>query len=273
MLDLSRLSPAQQQVALAPCEPVLVVAGPGSGKTTALVARVAVLVTARSVPPGRVLVLTFTTAAARELRARLIGILGRPGARVEVATFHSFGLRLVRRWRAPLGLGREGIVVYGAGDAHRLLREAAAELGLGGSRSAADDAAQQAHLATAMERYRLRAPLSSSPPDVEAGGVEADGVGQAGASVAALAQRYEGLLRARRAVDFTAMLALPLRLFEQCPDVLRSQQAAYRAVLCDEFQDVCPAQYALVRRLAETHCNLTAVGDPRQTIVRHVGAR
>ena len=96
MLDLSRLSEAQRQAVLAPDGPLLIVAGPGSGKTTVLAARIAYLITARHVPPSSILALTFTTAAARELRARLAGMLGEVGRNVDALTFHAFGLRIVR---------------------------------------------------------------------------------------------------------------------------------------------------------------------------------
>ena len=90
MLDLSRFTPEQRQVVVAPDGPLLVLAGPGSGKTTTLAARVAYLVAARGVGPRSVLALAFTTGAARELRALLAGVVGRAGAEVDVTTFHAF---------------------------------------------------------------------------------------------------------------------------------------------------------------------------------------
>src|SRR5688572_6592167 len=113
MLDLSRLSPAQRQAVLAPDGPLLIVAGPGSGKTLVLAARIAYLVTTRQVNPESILALTFATKAARELRERLAGMLGAPGEAVEVATFHALGLRIIRQWSEELGLGPGPLVVYG----------------------------------------------------------------------------------------------------------------------------------------------------------------
>src|SRR5579884_2624914 len=98
MLDLSRLTDEQRRVVLAPDGPIAVVAGPGSGKTTVLAARAAYLVAARGADPASVLALTFTTAAARELRDRLGRVVGEDGRRIDVATFHSWGLRVVRHW-------------------------------------------------------------------------------------------------------------------------------------------------------------------------------
>src|SRR5919199_1875316 len=130
MLDLSRLSPAQRQAVLAGDGPLLIVAGPGSGKTTVLAARIAYLVTSRGLPPTSVLAITFATKATRELRMRLGGLLGAAARGVDVTTFHAFGLRIVRQWSETLGWGSGPLVVYGDGEARRILRDVAGEQGL-----------------------------------------------------------------------------------------------------------------------------------------------
>jgi DNA helicase-2/ATP-dependent DNA helicase PcrA len=248
VLDLSRLSAEQRAVVLAPDGPLLVVAGPGSGKTAVLTGRVAHLVVARAVPPERVLALAFTAAAARELRARLTTVLGDRGAAVRVSTFHALGLRLVRDWSQELGFGAGPLAVYAEEEARALLREAAADAGVDPARW------PPLLLQAAVARHRL---ADEGPPDP---------------AIAAVAEAYEELLRRRRAVDFPAMLALPLRLLREVPRALRLQQGAHHTVLVDEFQDLCRAQYELVRLLAAEHRRLTVVGDPMQSIVRRVGA-
>src|SRR5207247_2982905 len=142
------------------------------------------------------LALAFTAAAARELRARLLAVLGERGGAVDVATFHALGLRLVRRWSAELGYGPGPLAVYAEDEARALMREAAEEVG-------ADP-----------ERW---------PPRLLQGAVarlRLDGPGPVDAAVAAVAEAYEALLKRRRAVDFPAMLALPLRLFAEAPRAL-----------------------------------------------------
>src|SRR5438094_3233527 len=104
MLELSRLTPEQREVVLIGDGPVLVLAGPGSGKTTVLAARIAHLIEGRAVPPTSMLAITFTTRAARELRARLRQVVGEPARGVDVMTFHGFGLRVIRQWSEELGL-------------------------------------------------------------------------------------------------------------------------------------------------------------------------
>jgi DNA helicase-2/ATP-dependent DNA helicase PcrA len=267
-LDLSRLSAQQRRVVLAGDGPLVVIAGPGSGKTAVLAARVAYLVAARAVAPASILALTFTAAAARELRARLLHVLGEPGEQVDVQTFHALGLRICRHWSEALGLGSDAVVVYGGADARALLRVAADE--------ASVDLARWPLplLGALLERYRLcraREPRGAprDPSSADAGG---RGCATPGDVVEAVAEGYEALLLRRRAVDFPAMLALPLQLFARRPDALRLYQDAYRHVLCDEVQDACPTQLALVRQLTARHRNLTAVGDPCQNLYRFRGA-
>lgn len=249
MLDLSRLSLEQRQAVLAGDGPLLIVAGPGSGKTTVLAARIAYLVLARHVAPASVLAITFATKAARELRARLVGLLAEQGQAVDVTTFHAFGLRIIRQWGEELGFGAGPVTVYDAEDARAVLRQAAETVGLELARSPPTTLASDIH------RYRLGDP--TLPPSDD---------------LARLATAYEAILQRRHAVDFTAMLALPLRLFDSHPDALRLYQAAYRHVLADEFQDMCLTQYTLLRRLVERHGNLVVVGDPCQNIYAWRGA-
>ncbi len=249
MLDLSRLSPEQRQAVLAGDGPLLIQAGPGSGKTTVLAARIAYLVIGRRVPPHAILAITFATKAARELRARLLSLLGDQGNTVDVATFHAFGLRILRQWSQDLGFGPGPLVVYDEADARHLLHSVVQDLGIETRPHTLAD------LASALARYRLgdtpRLPLELLQPLTEA---------------------YETALQRRGAVDFVAMLALPLRLFDSHPEALSLYQDAYQYILVDEFQDVCAAQYRLLCKLAQRRHNLTVVGDPCQTLYGWRGA-
>jgi DNA helicase-2/ATP-dependent DNA helicase PcrA len=249
VLDLSRFAPEQRRAILAPDGPLVIVAGPGSGKTTVLAARIAYLILSRQTPPASILALTFATKAARELRARLGGLLGPPGQAVDVMTFHAFGLRVIRQWSEELGFGIGPVAVYGDGEARSLLAEAAERLGMGTEGLVLRD------LVADVTRIRL--------------GLRETAMG---AELSALVREYEGLLRRRGAVDYPSMLALPLGLFDAQQTILRLLQDAYRHVLVDEFQDVCGAQYELLRRLVGRHHNLVVVGDPRQALYGWRGA-
>src|SRR5919202_3641945 len=127
---LEGFSPQQREVVQAGEGPLSILAGPGSGKTTALAGRIAYLVEERGVSPSSVLAITFTTAAAATLRQRLAGVLGERAAAVDIATFHALGLRIVRQWSAELGFGLYPPAVYGRDDARAVLREVATDIGL-----------------------------------------------------------------------------------------------------------------------------------------------
>jgi DNA helicase-2/ATP-dependent DNA helicase PcrA len=251
VLDLSRLSGEQRAAVLAGDGPLLILAGPGSGKTTVLAARIAHLVAARAVPPASILALTFATKAARELRSRLSGLLGEDGRTVDVVTFHAFGLRVIRQWSEELGLGSGPVAVYDGADARTILAELRQSFGAGDGELAEPDIGRQ------IERYRLGDDLvrAATPAPVQQ-----------------LAEAYEAILQRRSAVDYPAMLALPLRLLDQRGDARRFLQDVYQHILVDEFQDLCGAQYRLVRLLAERRRNLVVVGDPAQTVFTWRGA-
>src|SRR5947209_16155820 len=129
MLDLSRLSREQRQAVVAGDGPLLIVAGPGSGKTRVRAARMAYLVTVRRFAPASILAIAFATKAKRELHLRLSTLLGEKGHEVDVATFHGFGLRIVRQWSEELGYRPGPLSVCNRDEAYSLLRDVADECG------------------------------------------------------------------------------------------------------------------------------------------------
>lgn len=267
MLDLSRLSPGQRRVVLAGDGPLLILAGPGSGKTTTLAARIAYLIAYRHVAPASVLAITFTTAAARELHVRLEGVVGARSREVDVATFHALGLRIVRQWGAALGFGPCPPAVYDRSDARALLAQAAGATGIDVERW------PPGPLGAALDRYRLDEADLTAQRSVAPASLRGDSHSALPtAALATLAQAYEAVLVRRQAVDFPAMLTLSLRLLRESPAALRLIQDAYRHVVCDEAQDVCRTEYALLRLLATRHRNVVLVADPRQSIYGWRGA-
>ena len=248
-MDLTRLSDQQRAIVLAPEGPLLVTAGPGCGKTTIIAARIAYLALVKGIDPASILAMAFTRVAAAQLRQRLEGLLGAQARQVEVSTFHALGLRVVQQWQEELGYGRRPLVVYSQYEARLLLRETAREAGLDLKRITLPD------LAAEIDRMRLDGCCGLD-------------LGEA----RALVTDYEARLRRRGAVDFAAMLALPLRLFSSDASAIQLYRDAYRYVFTDELQDVAPAQYDLLRRIAERHRNVMAVGDLAQTLYAYRGA-
>jgi DNA helicase-2/ATP-dependent DNA helicase PcrA len=268
-VDWSRFSPQQLAVITAGEGPLSILAGPGSGKTTTLAGRIAYLVGEREVPPTSILAITFTTAAAATLRSRLAIVLGPNAFHVDIRTFHSFGLRVIRTWSEELGFQHAPPAVYGRDDSRALLRQAAERLGLAltpdhASNDADSWALSVPKLERALERFRLCGPAGSSAAD------QAEGLDEG--LLCDLAPAYESLLRGHGAVDYPAMLLLPLRLLEVQPRALATLQDAYRHVLVDEVQDTCALQYALLQQLVARHRNLALVGDPLQSVYSFRGA-
>jgi len=230
-VDLSRFSPQQCAAITAGEGPLSILAGPGSGKTTTMAGRAAYLIAEREVPAASMLAITFTTAAAATLRGRLATVLGPTATYVDIRTFHSFGLKVIRSWSAELGFGHMPPVVYGRDETRAILRQAAQELGL---ELAPDQpigepdpwALSAAKLARSLDRFRL------SGLETASSWQDADGLDDA--VLSQLAEAYETLLRKQAAVDYAAMLVMPLRLFESEPRALRMLQDAYRHVLVDE---------------------------------------
>ena len=233
-MDLARFSPQQCAAITAPEGPLSILAGPGSGKTTTLAGRIAYLVAERCVPPTSILAITFTTAAAATLRRQLQAVLGgTAAAQVDIRTFHSFGLRVIRTWTEELGFGQAPPAVYGRDDARAVLREAARDIGLADApeRQTAHQldawAISLAHLDHAVERYRLRYCGAGDAAKV----VDSDDEVLDPAALADVSEAYERRLRSYAAVDYAGMLTMPLHLLETNPRALQVLQDSYRWVV------------------------------------------
>lgn len=247
-LDLGRLNPAQRRAVTTTEGPLLVVAGPGAGKTTVIASRTAHLVQTGRAAPENVLAVTFTNRAGRELRARLATVLGDAGRRVWAGTFHAFALGLLRRWGDQLGLDAARLTVYADSDDRRAaLRRALRNLDrhLGGER----EDALLARIGRAKARLAWPEDVAVRDPDL-----------------AALYAAYQAVLARSRAVEFDDFLLFAVRLLEEHPDVLAELQDTHRYILVDEFQDVGYVQHRLLTLLAAQHRNLCVVGDPMQNL-------
>jgi DNA helicase-2/ATP-dependent DNA helicase PcrA len=256
-MDLVKgLNPQQQKAVTASDGPVLVLAGPGSGKTRVLTHRVAWLVQERTVPPWRIMAVTFTNKAAREMHERLDQLLGPGRARsLTLGTFHAACAQALRREAEAAGIPRD-YVIFDADDQLRLVRLAIRDLNL-------DD-----------KRYRPQAALGAiSRAKNELVPPEAYSTGSYhGEVVKRIYERYQALLAANNGLDFDDLLMVTVRTFDQHPDVLARYQERYVHVLVDEFQDTNQAQYALLRQLSGLHHNLFCVADEDQSIYMWRGA-
>lgn len=253
---LSSLNPAQQQAVKIVHGPVLVLAGPGSGKTRVLTHRVAYLIGERHIAPYNILAVTFTNKAAREMRERLIKLIGEARAQdLTIGTFHATCARFLRRDGERVGLSR-GFAIYDEDDQTALIKQILKEMNL-------DD-----------KKYKPGAVLGTiskakneliEPENYVPASYWHEVVGR-------VYQRYQQLLATNNAVDFDDLLMATVRLFRENPDVLERYQNRYVYLHVDEFQDTNIAQYELMKLLACKDQNLFCVGDEDQSIYGWRGA-
>lgn len=259
MVDLLQgLNPEQRCAVEAGDGPVLVLAGPGSGKTRVLTHRIAYLIAAKGVDPYHILAVTFTNKAAREMRERLDALIGVAEAQaIAVGTFHSLCARFLRRDIVHLGCERD-FVIYDTDDQERLMRRVLRDLNLSEKQ---------------YPPHAIHARISSAKNELITPQKYAHQIqSYFDEIVARCYERYQELLREANALDFDDLLVETVRLFEQHPDVLATYQERYTHLLVDEYQDTNHAQYTLVRHLAARRRNLFVVGDADQSIYGWRGA-
>jgi DNA helicase II / ATP-dependent DNA helicase PcrA len=253
---LSGLNPEQAQAVAAGLGAILVLAGPGSGKTRVLTNRVAYLIREMGVPPYRIMAVTFTNKAANEMKERIERLLGHNIVKgLAIGTFHSICARILRAEAALAGL-RTDFVIYDSDDQVALMKQVMAELNIDTER-----VKPRTFLSMISNAKNEMIPPEQYP---QSGPQDRD--------VAKAYKRYDTLLRQNNAVDFDDLLILPVRIFLANPEILDRYQGYYEHLLIDEFQDTNAAQYTLIRLLAGKHSNLFCVGDPDQSIYRFRGA-
>ncbi|HEY8211957.1 MAG TPA: UvrD-helicase domain-containing protein [Myxococcaceae bacterium] len=253
---LEDLNPPQREAVLHEEGPLLVLAGAGSGKTRVIVRRIAHLVKVREVFPWRVLAVTFTNKAAREMRDRLERLLGPPAREAVVSTFHSWAAQVLRREAQQLGY-ESSFVIYDDSDQLSVVKRALQEVQVDSSLTP-----RQALHQIDQQKNQARLPHEMQVPEGD----------YKLATIQRVYARYQALLRASNALDFGDLLLLLVELFRTNAEVLEKYRRRFRHVLVDEFQDTNPVQYQLLRLLAPPGSNLVVVGDDDQSIYRWRGA-
>ena len=235
--------------------PLLILAGAGSGKTRVLTHRIAHLLRERLARPSEIFAVTFTNKAAGELKERVERLVGPDAERLWVATFHAAGARILRREAEALGLNR-AFAIYDDADQLAEVKRACQELGV-------DTGTARQHLAR-IDRWKNAGllPGEVKPADYDVPARVSQRV----------YERYQRALQSASAVDFGDLIVRVIELFRKHPDVAQRYSSRFRHILVDEFQDTNPAQYQLLRLLAEEHGNLCVVGDDDQSIYRWRGA-
>ena len=252
MSILDGLNPPQLQAVTHVDGPLLILAGPGSGKTRVIAHRIAHLVSEVEVEPWRIMAVTFTNKAARELRDRVENLLGGQSRAITLGTFHSVCSRILRIDGQVIGVPK-GFVIYDDGDQMALMKKAVAEFGLD------------------PKQYPPRAVLSviskAKSEMITPDAFERTTRTYFEEVTARLYRRYQAMLTDNSALDFDDILTKTVELLREDAETLERYRARYEHVMVDEFQDTNVVQYVLARQLAPPpEANICVVGDPDQSI-------
>ncbi|NPA42989.1 MAG: UvrD-helicase domain-containing protein [Chlorobi bacterium] len=263
-MDLKKLlNPAQWEAVMHDDGPAMIVAGAGSGKTRVLTYRIARLML-EGTDPFRILALTFTNKAAREMKERIAAVVGESRAKnIWMGTFHSIFARILRLEADKLGY-TSSFTIYDKDDSQKAVTSVIKELGLD------------------KEIYKPRQVLNRISalknrlitPDKYGDYVELinEDVQRRQPDFIRIYHRYNDLLFRRNVMDFDDLLLKTNELFEKYPEILGQYQRRFEHIMVDEFQDTNYSQYRIVRALADFYQNLTVVGDDSQSIYSFRGA-
>lgn len=252
---LKKLNPQQHEAVTSPAQQILVLAGPGSGKTRVLTQRIAYLVHEKRVNPHNILAVTFTNKAAREMRTRLERMLGKGVNALWLGTFHATCARILRREAASLPFD-SNFVIMDADDQQAIVKRVLKNL----------DIDEKLYRPASIHNVISNAKNSMQGPQELKTRTYREEIAKR------VYEQYETILRSSNAVDFDDLLMWAVRLFEENPNVRETYGKRFEHVLVDEFQDTNQAQYQLLKHLSSKHHNLFVVGDEDQSIYRWRGA-
>ncbi len=248
---LSELNPEQKKAVEAINGPVLIIAGPGSGKTRVITQRIAYLIRVCGVSPYRIMAVTFTNKAAKEMVSRLNTIASGSVKDLTIGTFHSICVRILRQDGESIGVDK-GFVIYNRDDQLSLIKKCFEALQLDPKQYSAST--MLSNISNAKSQV-----LTPEAFSQHSGSYFEEIVGR-------VYEKYQQMLEKSNALDFDDLLMKTVRLFKKHPDILEKYQKRYLHVMVDEFQDTNLVQYQLVKMLSDGYKNICVVGDPDQSI-------
>jgi DNA helicase-2/ATP-dependent DNA helicase PcrA len=252
---LARLNPPQQEAVTHGDGPLLIFAGAGSGKTRVLTARIAYLIASHRVWPDRLLAVTFTNKAAREMRGRVETLVGEGAEKMWVGTFHSTAVRILRREAQRIGIP-SSFVIFDEDDTRAALKRVLDELRLDPKRYPIGSLSNAISQAKSELKRPTDIPNRSYQDEV----------------LRRVYDSYQEVLRRSGGLDFDDLIMKLVELYSTDAEALAKWRDRFRHVLVDEYQDTNRAQYVLVNLLAQEHRNVAVVGDDDQSIYRFRGA-
>ena len=256
-MDLSALNDKQREAVEWPDGPLLVLAGAGSGKTRVLTTKLAYLVNEKEVNPYNILAITFTNKAAKEMKERAFKMLGNDAYKMQISTFHSLGLFLIRENYDKLGF-EKNFTILDSDDSLTIIKKILKDMNLDPK---------------VYNPRAIRNKISSAKNELmDSNYYSRFANSEYEEIVLDVFRRYEQKVLKNNSMDFDDLLLLPIKLFKDYPDVLEKYQDRFMYILVDEYQDTNEAQYILIKMLSKKYQNICVVGDLDQSIYGFRGA-
>ena len=256
-MKLDSLNEMQKKAVVKTDGPLLVLAGAGSGKTKVLTTKIAYLIEQMHINPYNILAITFTNKAAREMKDRITNMLGMLANSIQISTFHSFGLTIVRENAEKLDL-KSNFTILDSEDSLTIIKKIMKDLNINVESVKPKYVKNQISGA----KNELMSPLE----------YERFAMTEQEKNVVEIYKVYQKRLLISNSVDFDDLLMMPIMLFRKNPDILERYQERFKYILIDEYQDTNEAQYTLVKMISSKYKNVCVVGDNDQSIYSFRGA-
>lgn len=247
---LENLNPKQKEAVVIVDGPVLILAGPGSGKTKVLTHRLSYLIK-QEIPGQNILAVTFTNKAANEMKTRVQKLVGHIGCLPFIGTFHSFCLKILRKEIDKLGY-KKNFVIYDEDDQLNLMKDSIKNLEI-----------NQEQFPPKRALHTISS-LKNETIDYKTYKENAQEYFEK--TIAKIYEKYQLELKENNALDFDDLIMLTVKLFENFPNILEFYQKEYKYIMVDEYQDTDPSQYKLIKLLSLKYKNICVVGDDAQSI-------
>ncbi|MGL5204333.1 ATP-dependent helicase [Cetobacterium sp.] len=257
MSILDKLNEKQRAAAQKIEGPLLILAGAGSGKTRTITYRIAHMINEKGISPYKILAVTFTNKAAKEMRERVESLIGDDAHKAMISTFHSFGVRLLRVYGDKLGYGAN-FTIYDTDDQKRVVRAIMKELVVG------DKTLTEGAVVSIISKLKEN---SVSVSDYE----KENRFDNNYKIILECYRRYNGVLKENNGMDFSDILVNLHKLLD-VPEVLEKLQDKFQYVMVDEYQDTNNIQYNIITKIAAKYRNICVVGDENQSIYGFRGA-
>ena len=257
IMNLEYLNDRQKEAVLYGDGPLLILAGAGSGKTSVLTKRVAYLIKERNVSPSNIVAITFTNKAAKEMKERIIKEVGKEGYDIQISTFHSFGLRIIKENYEKLGY-EKNFTIIDSDDSLTVVKKILKEMGIDTTR---------------FNPKFIKNQISSCKNEMVTPEKYKNLVNDELSDITyKVYKKYQDTLLRNNSLDFDDLLIKPIELFNKYKEVLENYQELFKYVFIDEYQDTNEAQYILSKMISAKYKNICVVGDDAQSIYSWRGA-